>query len=169
MGCQLVQKLEMHHPPCYYPGLGGIRPRYLEKRSFRERSDVKKVHKHRVDGRRLPHDKWYGGCIIRSWARSGHVRCRSLENRRGAVRRVCDNQLQSRRLTHMHSLSNWCNPICNPWVNWWNDHQEGPVDQQFLCRISVSSVIMSMFSSLVWVATNESLSGSLSASSSSEL
>ena len=54
---------------------------------------------------------------------------RSPENTRADACRVCDNHLLTRRLACIHSLSTSRNTIRNPRVNWWDDHQENPVDQ----------------------------------------
>ena len=76
----------------------------------------------------------------------------------------CDNHLWSNRLDFMNSPYTRRNPIRNWQINQWDDDWEGQVDQyccgEFLLVVSVSATFL-FFLSLVWVATNVLLFGSL--------
>ena len=63
----------MHHLPCDFPNLSGIRKTGQGKMSRMKRADAEEIRNQRIDRGRLPHDLREGGSVIRNGAWHGHT------------------------------------------------------------------------------------------------
>ena len=92
---------------------------------------------------------WHGAII----SRPAYLPVWSLENSRAAARRIRDDWPRGRRRVRMRSPSTSLNHVCNLRINMCGDDWEGPVDQYFLLKNSVASVINFSFLSVTSVSS----------------